>query len=122
VQVTLRHAQGQSETFYVWARNLDYALELEWKTGDSREFNLRGFAVDFATLDEVGSTDDSATRVELLTPAQFHFATSLGGIDFRPEMLTANLNASSGCAPWRAVNDNEAWRSAPLRFSMVGGA
>jgi hypothetical protein len=42
------------------------------------------------------STDDSRYRVELLTPAQFHFATSLGGIDFRPEMLTARYVSGPG--------------------------
>lgn len=83
-------------TFYVWARNLDRALELEAKTGDSREFVLRNYAVDFDKLDEVGSSDDSAYRVELLTPAQFHFAVSLGGIDFRPEMLSAKLDMETG--------------------------
>ena len=35
-------------SFYVWARNLDRALELQWKTGDARAFNLRGYEVDFA--------------------------------------------------------------------------
>jgi hypothetical protein len=48
VQVT-----DQDGTFYVWARNLDRALQLEWKTGDSREFALRNYAVNFDTLDEV---------------------------------------------------------------------
>ncbi|PYF01795.1 Ca2+-binding RTX toxin-like protein [Rhodopseudomonas faecalis] len=86
----------QDGSFYVWARNLDRALQLEWKTGDSREFNLRNYAIDFDTLDEVNSTDDSTYRVEMLTPAQFHFATSLGGIDFRPEMLTAQLDNATG--------------------------
>ena len=40
----LRQAQGPSEVTCVWARNLDWALQLEWKqvlsgvegTGDSR--------------------------------------------------------------------------------------
>ncbi|MGA9581850.1 MAG: calcium-binding protein, partial [Allosphingosinicella sp.] len=91
VQVTDRDG-----TFYVWARNLDRALELEAKTGDYREFNLRNYEVDFENLDEVGSTDDSTYRVELLTPAQFHFAMSLGGIAFRPEMLTAVANDATG--------------------------
>ncbi len=86
----------QDGTFYVWARNLDRALQLEWKTGDSREFNLRNYAIDFDTLDEVNSTDDSTYRVEMLTPAQFHFATSLGSIDFNPEMLTAQLDNATG--------------------------
>jgi hypothetical protein len=44
----------------------------------------------------VNSTDDSTYRVETLTPAQFHFATSLGGIDFRPEMLTATYDNQTG--------------------------
>lgn len=83
-------------TFYVWARNLDRAIELEWKTGDYREFNLRNYAIDFDTLDEVNSTDDSTYRVEMLTPEQFHFAVSLGGVEFRPEMLSATLNYDSG--------------------------
>lgn len=56
-------------TFYVWARNLDRAIELEWKTGDYREFNLRNYAIDFDTLDEVNSTDNSTYRVEMLTPS-----------------------------------------------------
>jgi Ca2+-binding RTX toxin-like protein len=83
-------------SFYIWARNLDRALELQAKTGDYREFNLRGYEIDFAHLDEVGSTDDSSYRVELLTPAQFHFATSLAGIDFHSEMLTASADEASG--------------------------
>jgi hypothetical protein len=73
VQVTDRDG-----SFYVWARNLDRALQLEWKTGDSRGFNLRNYAVDFDKLDEVNSTDNSTYRVEMLSPAQFHFAVSLG--------------------------------------------
>src|SRR5690606_13855456 len=40
----------QDGTFHVWARNLDRALELQFKTGDSREFVLRNYAVDFDTL------------------------------------------------------------------------
>ncbi|TFI58518.1 hypothetical protein E2493_09710, partial [Sphingomonas parva] len=86
----------QDGKFYVWARNLDRALELQFKTGDSREFNLRNYQIDFEHLDEVGSTDDSVYRVELLTPAQFHFAMSLGGVDFRPEMLSATLDQATG--------------------------
>jgi hypothetical protein len=57
----------------------------------------------------VSSTDDSTYRVELLTPAQFHFATSHGGIDFRPEML------SSRCVA--AANDNDAWPERAFRFA-----
>src|SRR6185295_17470501 len=91
VQVT-----DQDGTFYVWARNLDRALELEAKTGDSRGFNLRNYDIDFDNLDEVGSTDDSVYRVELLTPAQFNFALSLGSIEFHPEMLTVVLNNETG--------------------------
>lgn len=83
-------------SFYVWARNLDRALQLQAKGGSAAGFNLRNFEVNLATLDEVNSTDDSTFRVELLTPAQFHFATSMGGIDFRPEMLTANYNNVTG--------------------------
>ena len=83
-------------SFYVWARNLDRALQLQAKTGAAYEFNLRNYEVNLATLDEVNSTDDSRFRVELLTPAQFHFATSLGGIDFRPEMLGATYDNVTG--------------------------
>ncbi|MGL5837807.1 MAG: calcium-binding protein, partial [Sphingorhabdus sp.] len=83
-------------SFTVWARNLDRALQLQAKTGYAYEFDLRNYAVDLATLDEVNSTDDSTYRVELLTPAQFHFATSLGGIDFRKEMLTATYTNATG--------------------------
>jgi hypothetical protein len=79
-------------SFYVWARNLDYAAELQFYYGSARDFNLRNYEVDFNSLDEVGSTDDSHLRVELLTPGQFHFATSLGGVNFRPEMLMKQAN------------------------------
>jgi Ca2+-binding RTX toxin-like protein len=100
VQVT-----DQDGTFYVWARNLDRALELEAKTGDSRGFNLRNYEIDFDHLDEVGSTDDSTYRVELLTPAQFNFALQLGDIAFHPEMLTATLNNVTGHLAY-SVNDS----------------
>lgn len=71
--------------FHVWARNLDRALEMQFKYGDARDFNLRNFKVDFDTLDEVGSDDGSQYRVELLTPGQFNFAmVTTTGIDFRP--------------------------------------
>ncbi len=95
VDYTVR-VTDQDGTFYVWARNLDRAIQLEWKTGDSREFKLRNYAIDFDSLDEVNSTDESTYRVEMLTPAQFHFAVSLGGIDFRSEMLTAQINNATG--------------------------
>ncbi len=92
VQVT-----DQDGTFYVWARNLDRALALQAKQGDARAFNLRNYAVDFSEIQQVNATDDSTYRVELLTPAQFNFATSLGGVAFRPEMLTAtDDNAVTG--------------------------
>ncbi|MET1112193.1 MAG: calcium-binding protein, partial [Allosphingosinicella sp.] len=107
VQVTDRDG-----TFYVWARNLDRALELEWKTGDYREFNLRNYEVDFDSLDEVGSTDDSTYRVELLTPAQFHFAMSLGGAAFHPEMLSAVANDVTGHLAY-SVNDSGSASLAP---------
>lgn len=108
VQVT--DSQG---TFHVWARNLDRALQLEFRYGDARPFELRNYAIDFETLDEVNSSDDSTYRVEMLTPAQFHFATSLGGIDFRPEMLSA-------CRCVAAANDNDidVWSIRPFRFAM----
>ncbi len=100
VQVT-----DQDGAFYVWARNLDRALQLQAKTGAAYEFNLRNYEVNLATLDEAGSTDDSRFRVELLTPAQLHFATSLGGIDFRPEMLTARYVNATGQLSY-SVNGN----------------
>ncbi|MEM8750673.1 MAG: calcium-binding protein, partial [Pseudomonadota bacterium] len=98
VQVT--DADG---AFFVWARNLDRALELQDKRGTARDFELRNYEVDFDTLDTVGSADDSAFRVELLTPNQFHFATSLTGVDFRPEMLSAEIDDASGVITY-AVN------------------
>ena len=76
-------------TFHVWSRNLDRALELQHKLGRPGEFNLRNYELDFDNLDEVGSTDDSAYRVEILTAGQFHFASSVFGIDFQPEIMSA---------------------------------
>jgi hypothetical protein len=72
-------------TFDVWARNLDRALALQHKLGEAAEFSLRSYAINFDTLDEAGSTEDSAYRVEILTAGQFHFATSAYGVDFRSQ-------------------------------------
>ncbi len=114
VQVTDRDG-----SFYVWARNLDRALELEAKTGDYREFNLRNYEVDFDHLDEVGSTDDSSYRVELLTPAQFHFATSLAGFDFHPEMLTAVANDATGHLAYSVNASGQASLSSDAYVSSI---
>ncbi|HEX8193050.1 MAG TPA: calcium-binding protein, partial [Allosphingosinicella sp.] len=103
VQVT-----DQDGTFYVWARNLDRALAMQAKYGHARDFNLRNYEVDFDTLDEVGSTDDSTFRVELLTPAQFHFATSMGGVDFQREMLTATYSEATGKLQYAVNRDGPA--------------
>ncbi len=83
-------------SFDVWARNLDRALELQEATGDGGAFNLRNYAVDFDTLDEAGSTDDSAYRVEVLTAGQLHFASSIYGIDFQPGIMAANIDPETG--------------------------
>jgi Ca2+-binding RTX toxin-like protein len=93
----------QDGAFLVWARNLDRALELQFKTGDSREFNLRNYEIDLDTLDEVGSSFDSTYRVEVFTPGQFQFATSLGGVDFRKEMLTATLDNDTGLIDYKVI-------------------
>ncbi len=106
-------------SFFVWARNLDRALELQFKTGDSREFNLRNYAVDFATLDEVGSSDDSTYRVELLTPGQFHFATSLAGIEFHEEMLSATLDSDTGLIDYRTVEGGSYTASEAQYVSVI---
>ena len=82
--------------FHVWSRNLDRALELQDKLGRSGEYNLRNYEIDFDTLDEVGSTDDSAYRVELLTAGQLHFATSLYGVDFQPQIMSAQTDIDTG--------------------------
>lgn len=89
------------------------ALQLEFRYGDARPFELRNYAIEFETLDEVNSSDDFTYRVEMLTPAQFHFATSLGGIDFRPEMLGAN-----SCIAAANDNDKGVWSTRPFRFVM----
>ena len=95
----------ENGSFHVWARNLDRAIELQEKFDTPRDFVLRNFEVDFETLDEVGSTDDSTLRVEILTPAQFHFATSLSGIDFQPQLLFAEISAETGIIDY-AVNED----------------
>jgi hypothetical protein len=82
--------------FYVWARNLDYAMELQQLQGHARGYNLRNFEVKFFGLDEVGSSDNSKVRVELLTPGQFQFATQLFGVEFRPQMLSATYANTTG--------------------------
>jgi len=76
-------------TFYVWSRNLDRALELQHKLGHPGEYNLRNYEIDFDNLDEVGLTDDAAYRVEILTAGKFHFASSIFGVDFQPEIVSA---------------------------------
>ncbi|WP_272490883.1 calcium-binding protein, partial [Mesobacterium pallidum] len=109
----------QDGTFYVWARNLDRALELQFKTGDSREFNLRNYAVDFDMLDEVGSSDDSTYRVEILTPGQLHFATSLAGLDFQPHMLSATLDNTTGLIDYRTSEGGDYTNSTEQFESVI---
>lgn len=123
VDYTVRVSDQDGE-FYVWARNLDRALELQDKYGHARGFDLRAYEVDFATLDVVNSTTDSTYRVELLTPGQFHFATSLAGIDFVPAMLTAEYNNQSGILSY-SVNDSGSASLSPDHYesgikAMIG--
>jgi hypothetical protein len=100
-------------TFYVWARNLDYAMELQQLQGNARGYNLRNFEVEFFGLDEVGSSDNSKVRVELLTPEQFHFATQLYGVAFRPQMLSADYENATGQLSY-SVNDTGLYRADSL--------
>lgn len=67
-------------------------MQLEFRYGDARPFELRNYAIDFDTLDEVNSSDDSTYRVE---------------------MLSKNRSVA-------AVNDNDksAWPTRPFRFAM----
>lgn len=83
-------------SFYIWASILDAALAVQHKNGTVFGFNLRGKAVDFATLDIVDSDDDSGERVELLTPGQFNFALQLSGITFDPAMLAGTHDRTVG--------------------------
>ena len=87
--VAITDADG---VFHVWARNLDRALELQHRTGEAGNFLLRNYEIDFDTLDTVGSTDDSVYRVEILTAGQLHFASSLYGIDFQPQIMRAETD------------------------------
>ncbi|MEZ9527130.1 tandem-95 repeat protein [Enterovibrio norvegicus] len=93
IDYTVKVSDGNGE-FFVWARNLDRALELQFHEGDISNFNLRNFEIDFSRIDEVNSTENSTYRVEIFTPAQFNFTTSIIGIDFQPEMLTASIENS----------------------------
>ena len=92
-------------SFDVWARNLDRALALQHKLGAAGEFNLRAYAIDFDTLDEVGSTEDSAYRVEILTAGQFHFATSAYGVDLgiRPKQKHASVLRRGGAGSGESI-------------------
>ncbi len=100
-------------TFYVWARNLDYAMELQQLQGNARGYSLRNFEVEFFGLDEVGSSDNSKVRVELLTPEQFHFATQLFGVAFRPQMLSATYVDATGQLSY-SINDTGLYRADSL--------
>ena len=63
-------------------------------------------------LDEVGSTDDSAYRVELLTPAQFHFATQPRRHRFPP--ADADRDRSTESTGHIAYSVNESGPREPL--------
>lgn len=109
----------QDGTFHVWARNLDRALELQDKFGDPRDFNLRNYEIDFDTLDEVGSTDDSTYRVEVITPAQFNFSSSLIGIEFSPAMLAATIDEATGVIDYSINGEEAAWQADLTRPSAI---
>jgi hypothetical protein len=96
VDYTVQVTDGNG-AFYVWARNLDRALQLQDKTGSATEFNLRNYEVDFAHLDEVGSADNSTYRVE------------------RSWMSRAVCSVPKARS---AANDDDAWPMRPFHFAM----
>ena len=85
-------------TFYVWARNLDRALQLQAKTGNAFEFNLRNYAIDFDTLDRLpaikASTQVIRPASDKLLPEP-HGRDLVRGISNAVEMVTDG----SGYAP-----------------------
>lgn len=113
VQVT--DAEG---TFLVWARNLDQALEKQFRDGNAFGYNLRAKAVDLASLDITESDEESGKRIELLTPGQFNFATELSGVDFNPVMLTATWNRAAGTIGY-SVNDSGSASLDPVRYDSA---
>ncbi|HLQ19030.1 MAG TPA: calcium-binding protein, partial [Tabrizicola sp.] len=116
VQVT--DAEG---SFLVWARNLDQALEKQFRDGNAFGFNLRAKAVDLASLDITESDEESGARIELLTPGQFNFATELSGVEFNPAMLTATWNRTAGTIAYSVNGSGSASLNAQTWDSAVEG-
>ena len=95
----------QDGTFYVWARNLDRALQLQAKDGNARAFDLRNYAVDFSSLQQqVDATDDSTYRIELMTPAELNFALELDSVPFQPQFLSGTIDSATGVIDY-TIND-----------------
>ncbi len=113
VQVT--DAEG---SFLVWARNLDQALEKQFRDGNAFGYNLRAKAVDLASLDITESDEESGKRIELLTRGQFNFATELSGVDFNPAMLTATWNRVAGTIAY-SVNGSGSASLDPVRYESA---
>ena len=91
-------------TFYVWARNLDRALQLQAKDGNARGFNLRNYQLNFADLQQqINSTDDStyttfSTELSSLGSQRDALATTI-----KDELYNAEFNGVA--LPSSATND-----------------
>lgn len=82
--------------FHIWSRNLDRALELQFKEGRPGGFGLRGYELDFDALDAADSTTDSFYRAEILSIDEFRFAVASCGIEFQPEILYTTFDQGTG--------------------------
>lgn len=91
--------------FHMWARNLDRALELQFKEGRPGGFGLRGYEVDLDTLDEANSTLDSKYRAEVLTIDEFRFALGSFGDVFEPEILSTRVDPDTGLLVYTSGGD-----------------
>ncbi|QGM97482.1 hypothetical protein [Methylocystis parvus] len=96
--VYVTDAQGG---FYVWSENLDRALELQFKEGRPSTFNLRNYAIDLDNLPEAQAAEGSAYRAEILSVDEFRFAAALSGVEFRPDVLYATYDATTGFLDYR---------------------
>ncbi len=89
--IRVTDAQGE---FWVWASNVNRALVRQERDGVAGGFNLRNYALDFATLKDLDNTEDSFVRARLVSFDELKFASQSFGVEPKSNIFVAGVGAN----------------------------
>jgi len=98
------YVEDEDGGFYVWARNLARAIELQDIDGRAGTFSLRNYELDFDNLLDADNSDNSEYRTEVLSINQFRFATAIYGVEFQASILRATQD-ENGLLGYSVTNE-----------------